>query len=314
MNVLQAMRVFLRVSETGSFGRAATSLDMSNAAVTRYVALLEAHLNTRLLNRTTRSVSLTEAGRDYTQGCREVLTRIDEIESTIGNTTLTPSGTLRIVASTSCSLGGLTPMLSAYRAEFPEVRVHVTLMHHRIDLVEEGYDAGIVTPELVSTGSLVHRPLLSIKGTIVATPAYLAAHGHPDLPEALVDHAVLGPTSTVRDNVWSFEGPQGRTTQVCLELDYASNDATMIRHAALAGSGIALLPASLVEADIACGALQRVLPGFCPTDACFDVSIVYPGRRHQSAKTRTFVDFAIQYFRQGSESAIPHREPAACVA
>jgi DNA-binding transcriptional LysR family regulator len=314
MNVLQAMRVFLRVSETGSFGRAATSLDMSNAAVTRYVALLEAHLNTRLLNRTTRSVSLTEAGRDYAQGCREVLVRIDEIESTVGNATVTPTGTLRVVASTSCSIGGLTSMLSAYRAQFPDVRVHVTLMNRRVDLVEEGYDTGIVTPDLVSAGSLVHRPLLSIRGTIVATPRYLASHGRPDLPEALVDHAVLGPTSTLRDNVWSFEGPQGRSTQVCLELDYASNDAALIRHAALANSGIALVPESLVASDIANGALQRVLPGYCPTDACCDVSIVYPGRRHQSAKTRTFVEFAIQYFRQSGEPATPHRETVACAA
>ncbi|HTJ92122.1 MAG TPA: LysR family transcriptional regulator [Pararobbsia sp.] len=314
MNVLQAMRVFLRVSETGSFGRAATSLDISNAAVTRYVALLETHLNTRLLNRTTRSVSLTEAGRDYAQGCREVLARIDEIESTVGNTSMTPSGTLRVVAATSFSFDGITPMLSAYRSAFPDVRVHVTLMNRRVDLVEEGYDAGVVTPDLVSTGSLVHRPLLSIPGTIVAAPAYLASRGHPDVPEALVDHAVLGPTGAMRENVWTFEGPQNRTTQVSIELDYASNDATMIRHAALAGMGIALIPESLVAADLDSGALERVLPSFRPADACNEVSIVYPGRRHQSAKTRTFVEFAIQYFRHGDERSAPHDETVACPA
>src|SRR6202012_4679639 len=255
MNVMQAMRVFMRVSETGSFGGAATSLAISNAAVTRYVALLETHLHTRLLNRTTRSVSLTEAGRDYAQGCREVLGRIDEIESSIGNATMTPSGTLRVVASTSFSLGCLTPMLSAYRAQFPAVRVHVTLMNRRVDLVEEGFDAGIVSPELVSTGSLVHRPLLSLQGTIVATPQYLAARGHPDTPDALTGHAVLGPTSTLRDNLWTFEGPLEHTSQVDLELDYASNDATMIRHAALASMGIAMIPESLVADDVASGTL-----------------------------------------------------------
>src|SRR6202012_6065674 len=129
MNVMQAMRVFMRVSETGSFGGAATSLAISNAAVTRYVALLESHLKTRLLNRTTRSVSLTEAGREYAQGCRDVLARLDDIESSIGSASMTPTGTLRIAASTSFSLGGLTPMLSAYRARFPDVRLDVTLLN-----------------------------------------------------------------------------------------------------------------------------------------------------------------------------------------
>ncbi|RKP58893.1 LysR family transcriptional regulator [Pararobbsia silviterrae] len=306
MNVLQAMRVFLRVSETGSFGRAAASLDISNAAVTRYVALLETHLTARLLNRTTRSVSLTEAGREYAQGCREVLARIDEIESSIGNAATTPSGTLRIVASTSFSLGGLTPMFSAYRAHYPDVRLHVTLLNRRVDLVEEGYDAGIVSPELVTTGSLVHRPLLTIHGTIVAAPHYLAMRERPDMPEALLEHAILGPTSTLRDNVWSFEGPHGTAKQVTLELDYASNDATMIRHAALAGMGIALVPESLVSADIESGALTRVLPAFRPTDACSEVSIVYPGRRHLSAKTRSFVEFAIEHFQQRDDRGMAY--------
>lgn len=314
MNVLQAMRVFLRVSETGSFGRAASSLDISNAAVTRYVALLETHLNTRLLNRTTRSVSLTEAGRDYSQGCREVLARIEEIESTIGNTTVTPSGTLRVVASMSCSLHGLTPMLSAYRAQFSDVRLHVMLMNRRVDLVEEGYDAGIVSPELVTTGSLVHRPLLSLQGTIVASPHYLSGHGLPDTPDALAGHSVLGPTGSLRDNIWTFEGPQGVTRQVSLELDYASNDATMLRHAALAGTGIAMVPEALVALDLANGTLQRVLPGFRPSDARSEVSIVYPGRRHLSAKTRTFVEFAIEYFRSRDERGAAHRESSACAA
>jgi len=314
MNVMQAMRVFLRVSETGSFGKAATSLDISNAAVTRYVALLETHLKTRLLNRTTRSVSLTEAGREYAQGCREVLARVEEIESSIGDSSATPSGTLRIVASTTFSLGGLTPMLSAYRGTFPDVRLHVILLNRRVDLVEEGFDAGIVSPHLVTSGSLVHRPLMSIHATIVAAPRYLTLKGRPDVPEALARHSVLGPSSNLRDNVWTFEGPQGITRHVTLELDYASNDAAMLRHAALAGMGIALLPDSLVQADVASGTLVRVLPAFRPADAGSEVSIVYPGRRHLSAKTRTFVEFAIDHFRHTEERASPRRDVIACVA
>jgi DNA-binding transcriptional LysR family regulator len=314
MNVMQAMRVFLRVSETGSFGRAATSLDISNAAVTRYVALLETHLKTRLLNRTTRSVSLTEAGREYAQGCREVLARVEEIESSIGDASSTPSGTLRIVASTSLSLGGLTPMLSAYRERFPDVRLHMILLNRRVDLVEEGFDAGIVSPHLVTSGSLIHRPLMSVHATIVASPSYLTIKGMPDAPDALTHHSMLGPSSNLRDNVWTFEGPQGIARHVTLELDFASNDASLLRHGALMGMGIALLPESIVQADITNGTLLRVLPAFRPADADSDVSIVYPGRRHLSAKTRTFVEFAIDYFMQTEERASPRREAVVCPA
>ena len=127
MNHLQAMRVFLKVAEAGSFGRAAAGLDLSNAVVTRYVALLETHLNTRLLNRTTRSVSLTEAGQTYAQGCKAVLEQIEAIESAISNSSIDPSGTLRVAASASFSLLGLTPLLRAYRKSFPNVKLRLTL-------------------------------------------------------------------------------------------------------------------------------------------------------------------------------------------
>ncbi|MEJ0002661.1 MAG: LysR family transcriptional regulator [Pararobbsia sp.] len=314
MNVLQAMRVFLRVSETGSFGKAAISLDISNAAVTRYVALLETHLKTRLLNRTTRSVSLTEAGRDYAQGCREVLARVDDIESSISSASTTPTGTLRIVASASFSLGGLTPMLSAYRTRFPDVKLDVTLLNRRVDLVEEGFDAGIVSPHLVTSGSLVHRPLTSILATIVAAPRYIALRSCPDSPDSLVRHSVLGPSSALRDHIWTFDGPHGITRHVPLEFDYASNDAAMLRHAALAGMGIALVPELLVQEDLASGALVRVLPAFRPADAGTEISIVYPGRRHLSAKIRTFVEFAIGHFKQHDERTPARRERLAYAA
>ncbi len=309
MNVLQAMRVFLRVSETENFGRAAASLDLSNAAVTRYVALLETHLKTRLLNRTTRSVSLTETGREYAQGCREILARLDEIESSVGHAAMTPSGTLRIVASTSFSLGGLTPMLLAYRTKYPEVRLQITLMNRRVDLIDEGYDAGIVSPELVTTGSFILRPLLCAPGAIVAAPEYLALQGRPDVPEALRLHSVLGPSNNPRDNIWTFQGPQDITREVMIELDYASNDPALIRQAALAGMGIALVPESVVAAELTSGALVRVLPAFRAANASSEVSIVYPGRQHLSAKIRTFVEFAIEHFQPGGESSPTHRAP-----
>jgi DNA-binding transcriptional LysR family regulator len=163
MNHLQAMRVFVKVAETGSFGRAATALDLSNAVITRYVALLEAHLNTRLLNRTTRSVSLTEAGASYPEGCRAVLEQVESIESTVSQTSFDPSGTLKLVASASFSLFGLTPLLCEYRDAFPNVKLRLTLLHRPVDLVDEGFDVGIVVPRLVMVTPVVAFRVRKVK-------------------------------------------------------------------------------------------------------------------------------------------------------
>jgi DNA-binding transcriptional LysR family regulator len=297
MNHLQAMRVFLKVAEAGSFGRAAAGLDLSNAVVTRYVALLETHLNTRLLNRTTRSVSLTEAGQTNAQGCKAVLEQIEAIESAISNSSIDPSGTLRVAASASFSLLGLTPLLRAYRKSFPNVKLRLTLLHRPVDLVEEGFDVGIVVPRLVNSGTLINRPLFTLTPVVVASPGYLAEHGTPARPAALARHAFLAPSSDIHGPTWSFTSASGVSEDVALDPCYAVNNSQMLRQAALSGMGITVLPESHVADDIETGALIRLLPGFAIRDADKEVSLVYPGRRHVSAKTRSFVDFALAYFR-----------------
>jgi DNA-binding transcriptional LysR family regulator len=297
MNQLQAMRVFLKVAETESFGRAAAALDISNAVVTRYVSLLEAHLNTRLLNRTTRSVSLTEAGRTYAEGCRTVLDQIEVMETAVGNTSVDPSGTLKLVASASFSVLELTPMLCAYQERYPEVKLRLTLLHRPVDLVDEGFDAGVVVPHLISSGTLINRPLFKVAAVLVASPEYVTREGAPRNPAALVKHRFLAPSSDIHGSTWSFTAPSGAREDVSLDPVYMVNSSPMLRQAALSSMGIAVLPESHVSEDIASGALLRLLPDYALADADKDVSIVYPGRRHVSAKTRSFVDFALTYFR-----------------
>jgi DNA-binding transcriptional LysR family regulator len=302
MNQLQAMRVFLKVAETGSFGRAAAGLEMSNAVVTRYVALLETHLNTRLLNRTTRSVSLTEAGRSYAQGCKDVIEQIEAIEASVSSSSVDPSGTLRIVASASFSLLGLTPLLRAYRERFPSVKLRLTLSHRPVDLVEEGFDVGIVVPHLVNSGSLINRPLFSVAAVVVAAPDYLSDRGTPARPLDLVKHAFLAPSAEIHGSTWTFVGANGIEENVSLDPGYTVNSSHMLRQAAVCGMGIAVLPESYVAHDINRGLLVRLFPRHTLKGANKEVSIVYPGRRHVSAKTRTFVDFALEYFRDQSSA------------
>ncbi|RFU47525.1 LysR substrate-binding domain-containing protein [Paraburkholderia sp. DHOC27] len=297
MNHLQAMRVFLKVAENGSFGRAAASLALSNAVVTRYVALLETHLNTRLINRTTRSVSLTEAGQAYAEGCRQTLEQIEAMESAISESATDPSGTLKLVAFASFSLFGLTPLLERYRARHPKVKLSVTLLHRPVDLIEEGFDVGIVGPGQVSSGTLIQRSLVRVQAVAVASPDYLHAHGTPATPASLAAHTFLAPSATLHGTEWCFVGADGQAEKVTLEPAYSVNNAVMLRQAALAHMGITILPENHVAADLSCGALVKVLPGYQISGADKEVSLVYPGRRHVPAKTRSFVDFAVEYFR-----------------
>jgi DNA-binding transcriptional LysR family regulator len=298
MNHLQAMRVFVKVAETGSFGRAATALELSNAVITRYVALLEAHLNTRLLNRTTRSVSLTEAGRSYADGCRAVLDQVESIESSVSQTSLDPSGTLKLVASASFSLFGLTPLLIEYRNAFPNVKLRLTLLHRPVDLVDEGFDVGIVVPRLVNSGTLINRPLFKVTSVLVASPEYLGKFGAPAVPADLGAHSFLAPSGDIHGSTWAFTGPSGHDEEIVIDPSYTVNNSQMLRQAALSGMGITALPESHVIDDIASGALLRVLGDHIVRDADKEVSLVYPGRRHVSAKTRSFVDCALAHFRK----------------
>ncbi|MFM0048904.1 LysR family transcriptional regulator [Caballeronia grimmiae] len=306
MNQLQAMRVFLKVSETESFGRAAAALELSNAVVTRYVSLLETHLNTRLLNRTTRSVSLTEAGRAYADGCRAVIEQVETIEATVANSSVDPSGTLKLVASASFSLFELTPMLRAFRDRYPSVKLRLTLLHRPVDLVDEGFDAGIVVPHLVNSGTLINRPLFKVAAALVASPEYLQRRGMPTRPAMLTKHEFLAPSTDIHGSTWTLIGLSGVHEDVSLDPAYMVNSSPMLRQAAVSGMGIAVLPESYVAQDIETGALVRVLPDYSIKDADKQVSIVYPGRWYVSAKTRSFVDFALAYFRDRAPAEAGH--------
>ncbi|WP_322051068.1 LysR family transcriptional regulator [Paraburkholderia bannensis] len=305
MNQLQAMRVFVSVAENGSFGRAAVTLKMSNAVVTRYVALLESHLNTRLINRNTRSISLTEAGNAYVHACRQMLEDLERIETQIAHGVSVPSGTLRLVAHASFSLHGLTPLLKHFLASFPQVRVALTLLHRPVDLIEEGFDAGIVAPRQVSGGTLIRRPLVTVAPLAVASPTYLGMHCAPTHPAELARHTLLAPSADIHGNEWHFEDANGVRVPVLIDPSYAVNNSVMLRQAALAGMGITILPANQVATDLESGTLVRVLATYEIRDADKELSLVYPGRRHVPAKTRSFVDFTVDWFRQNEVTRQP---------
>ncbi|UAW64299.1 LysR family transcriptional regulator [Mycoavidus sp. HKI] len=294
MNQLQAMRVFLQVAESGSFGGAATNLKLSNAVITRYVALLEAHLNTQLLQRTTRCLCLTEAGRAYADGCRHILKQIEAIEANATQMSSVPCGTLKLFASASLSLDNLTPLLSTYRTHYPEVKLQLTLGHRPVDLIENGFDASLVATGSITGTSMTQHPLLTIESAIVAAPSYLAQQGGaPDSLNALTKHIFVGPTHRTSSPTWTFVNAQS-SRQLTIEPAYSVNDLAKLREAALAGIGIAILPKTMVDEDLTQGKLKRILPEYSVPEANEQISLVYSSQRHLPAKTRAFIKLAIE--------------------
>jgi DNA-binding transcriptional LysR family regulator len=298
MNQIHAMRVFVRVAETQSFRRAAQQLDVSNALVTRSVAMLEAHLHTRLINRTTRNLSLTEAGLRYLEGCRSLLEELDHLEHSVAHTEREPSGTLRVVAAGALSLATLTPLIDGYRRLYPRVNVRLTLAERRIDLIEDGFDCGIVAAATARGGDVVERSLGTTTFVPCAAPAWLAEHGEPRTPAQLARHAAVTLPPEERSATWQFTRPGERAEQVTLQPAYAVNNMLMVRLAALAAMGVAIVPASLVADDLATGALRRLLPDYEIDDPEARMSIVYPSRQYLPARTRRFVDYAVDHFEK----------------
>ncbi|MGI4815053.1 MAG: LysR family transcriptional regulator [Janthinobacterium lividum] len=297
MDQLSAMRILVKAADAGGFGRAAAQLDVSNATVTRAIGLLEAHLNTRLFNRTTRSLSLTEAGVSYVENCRRLLEELDEVESNIVDAARRPSGTLRIAVSSTFALFGMMPMLTAFYTRYPGVTVRMTLIDRVIDLVEEGYDIGIVPPNMVSSKTIVSRPLIKTRPIVVAAPGYLAQFKEPQRPSDLNNLSLLSPTVDSNRVSWDFEGPHG-VEHINFEPIFIVNNALMLRQAALAGLGVSMLPDSVVVDDLRNGSLIQLLPEYSLMGGNIELLLVYPSREYQAKRTRAFIDLTTEYLTE----------------
>ncbi|WP_322074777.1 LysR family transcriptional regulator [Burkholderia cepacia] len=295
MNQLQAMRVFTRVVELSSFTLAARQLGMSAAAVTRSVGMLEAHLNMRLLNRTTRSLSLTETGREYLDGCRTIIEKLDEIESNLVQATRDPRGTLRIAASATAISAGLGALLSTYRAGHPRVRFDVTTFDTHVDMVEGGYDVCFCDDRRLINTTFVSRILTSVRDVVVASPEYLALHGTPNDPVELNEHSLLTVSNgTARS--WEFSDVDG-SYRVYTGNALASSGSMMVRIAALNHMGITQLPHPLVADDLARGTLLPLLERYEVNGGPRSVSMLYPSRNYLSTKVRSFIDYVVEHYR-----------------
>ena len=286
MDSLVSMRVFCLVAELKSFAAAAQRLRISPAMASKHVMQLEKRLGTRLLNRTSRRVSLSESGALYFEQARQMLDSLDEVEAAVSKATVVPRGSLRLTAPVWMANAIFAGVLADYQARYPEVRLDIDLSGRLVNLVEEGFDLA-----LRATGApdeaLIARAITNVPFYLVAAPVYLKRAGRPatfaDLSGQALLHYALYPGES-----FSFQGEHGPET-VKLDPVLRSGNETLLHMAALEGMGLAFLPKWLVAEDIASGRLEHLMPG----QVIFEGKLfaVYPSRKYLSAKVRTFIDF-----------------------
>ncbi len=288
--------MFATVVARGGFTRAAQALDTSPANVTRYVNELEAHLGTRLLNRTSRKLSLTESGRALYERCRSILEEVAEAEAIASSASVQPRGRLRINAPLSFGVRHLAPLWPAFLERYPDVELDIALIDRVVDIVEEGYDLAI---RISNAGSASHvgRKLATSRNIVCASPTYLAARGTPETPADLRDHDCIGYAYAATADEWRFIDVQGRPHAVKVEPRVHTNNGDTAQALAIAGRGITWQPTFLIGEDLRAGRLVRLMPGY--EMASIDILAVYPSRRHVPAKVRAMVDFLAQAFRGG---------------
>jgi len=293
MDRFNAIRVFAQVVESGAFSRAAERLGLSTTAVSRQVADLEAHLQTRLLNRTTRRLSLTESGQAFYGRAVQLLQDLQEAEQEASRAAVTARGTIRLTTSLNFGTHRVAPAIARFLARHPGVKFDVQLSDRIVDLVEEGFDLAI---RIGGAGAenLVARKLGETCLVLCAAPEYLAEHGTPKTPDDLARHNCLTYEYAPARNQWRFRAPDGQEQAVRVGGSVHSNSGDLNSALAARGAGIAFEPDFIVGEDVRAGRLVALLPDhpLAPSP----IYAVYPTRKHLSAKVRLFVDYLAERF------------------
>jgi DNA-binding transcriptional LysR family regulator len=295
MEYVESLRVFRSVVELKSFTRAADIHGLARPAVSRAIAGLEERMGCRLLNRTTRQVSLTEAAERFYEGCVRILDDLDALEADVATQTREAGGVLRLVAHTTTAVSRLVPLIAGFKRAHPKVTLDVTLTERPVDLVADGYDLGIVVPYMLTSETTVVRLLERIQIVIVATPEYLQASSTPGHPSELANHLFVPMSPSIRRPSIGFR--TGETElRVPLRFDVSSNSPAFNREMVLQGFGIDVVPLALVENELASGKLVRLLTDLQLVHDSIDIQLAYSNRTLLPAKVRAFIDYAAVFF------------------
>lgn len=293
MDRLQAMEVFVRVVETGSFSKAAQEFGSTQPTVTKQVAALEARLQLRLLNRNTRGVSLTEAGALYYERCKAVVRQVQEAEDVAHGASNPAFGTLRVGTSVAFGRRVIVPLALEYMRRHPQLQIDLSFEDRYVDLVAQGIDVAIRMGQLADS-SLGARYLGVNPWAMVASPAYLKKHGTPRQARELSGHAALIYSSVLGDEVWRLRGPQGAPVSVAVSGRFRSNNLSAVLAATRAGLGIALMPRYVAHESLVGGQLLEVLAGHAMVEQ--EIHAVFPSPQLVPAKVTAFMVFLHEHF------------------
>lgn len=292
MDIIVGMRTFVTVVEAGSFTAAAARLDMSTALVSKYIGQLEQRLGSRLLNRTTRSLALTEIGKAYFERCRQVIDDFDELEAAVQNKRSIASGKLIVTAPVTFGEMYLTSAIAEFLEQQPAITIDLRLTDRFVSLVDEGVDIAIRIAELEDS-ALIARRIAPARIIICATPSYIEQHGAPDKPDDLEHHSCIIDTNFRNGALWPFV-ENAKQTAIKVNGRFSVNSATAVREMLLKGSGLGLIPTYAVGDDIAQGRLVPVLEEFEATN--LGIYAIYAHNRYLAAKVRVFIDFMANRF------------------
>lgn len=292
MDKFLELQVFTSVVDEGSFVGATEALDMSRAAVSRYVAELEARLGIRLLNRTTRKLSLTTEGEAFYARSKNILELMEEAESEVTSRSADAHGLLKVNVPVTFGILHLARVWGGFMVKHPKVQLDVVLSDRVVDLVEERFDLAIRIARLPSS-SLISRKLATTRMVLCASPKYLKKNGRPHHPSDLAGHTTLAYSYWSTKDEWEFDGPDGHIT-VKTQPVLHSNSGDTCRGGALAHQGIVLQPTFLIGDDLRSGALVELIPEYRSVE--LGIYAVYPTRKHMLPKARLLIDYLVETF------------------
>jgi DNA-binding transcriptional LysR family regulator len=293
MDLLAGLRIFIRIAETGSFSAVAREMGATQPAVSRQIAALETHLGSRLFQRSTRSLTLTEDGRDLLSHARLVVEAVEETESAIGRRRTSPAGMVRLGCPGVFGRLYVAPRIHRLLDRYPELSIDLAMTDNVVDMVQDGLDLSIRVGE-VTDASLVARRIGSTTAIVVASESYLTAHGEPAHPSELSAHSCIVFTRTATPETWNFSGAEGPLS-VPVHGRLRTNGIEAVLEAAIAGVGIALVPTWMMRDATHNSRLRTILQAWKPRRRA--ISVVYPSRRFLAPRTRAVIDFLVDEFR-----------------
>jgi DNA-binding transcriptional LysR family regulator len=302
MDRLTSLTAFVRVVDNGGFSAAGRKLNMSTTMVSNHVQALEERLGVRLLNRTTRKVSLTEVGRLYYDRCTQILADIAQADDIAGALQSTPRGTLRIYTNTHI-VQFVSPVVAELLACYPEVKVDLAIGERNVDMIDENYDIAVrMLPPPDS--SLIVRSLATWRHVLCCSHGYLEKHGRPQTLSELAERNCIRHASYPYGDEWHFVDRKGVPATEKVSGNLVSNSGETLHRTALAGVGIFLAPGFLVHDDLESGRLVRLLPEYRTVE--FSMNAVYPHRHHLSAKVRVFIDLLVRHAAEQQKLINPY--------